>query len=171
MASSSSNDWEIALKEGNLDRIGAPEIDGALLTALLEESHVAGEEGEAIDEKLGFVIQSLEAEIDMDNGRAIGSMVPESGNYYNYADRGFGTVGLDGVHDCSVSSYHVEDPFDWVDMEMVRGPSGADMGNWYWDTCTNEIGMVHFGDVMDYAAVYDGDVSIEHEYIPLWQET
>ncbi|KAJ8616666.1 hypothetical protein MRB53_036038 [Persea americana] len=143
MASVSSECWENA------------EIDGALLKSLLEEPHV--EDGE--DERLGCVIESLEAEI----GNS-GQVESQCGNYDDWMDYGQENVGLDG-DDYSRLMCHIDDPFDWVNMISHCD----DIGNWYMQTGTNEVGMVEVGDVRDY--YYYGDTSMEHDYIPLWQES
>lgn len=54
-----SMSWNCNLDDNDLERLEVPEIDGALLMELLEESDA----DEAEDDRLRFVMRSLEAEI------------------------------------------------------------------------------------------------------------
>ena len=48
-------------------------------------------------------------------------------------DHVLGTVGLDDGQST--------DPFDWVDMDMVTNSHCVDMGNWYVETCGDDVEM------------------------------
>ncbi|XP_058101107.1 uncharacterized protein LOC131245571 [Magnolia sinica] len=146
MASMPSESWDSIVED-------VPVIDGSLLMDLLEESQV----DETEDERLGCVIRSLEAEID--------------GSGPITAECGLESAGSEDGQDWSRSTSQIDDPFDWVDMDMVSGSHCGDIGNWYLDTCTDEIGMAGFGDVRDYSHLYYGDYPMEQVYSPLWQET
>ncbi|XP_058092637.1 pentatricopeptide repeat-containing protein DOT4, chloroplastic-like [Magnolia sinica] len=139
MASVSSEGWESVVAHNT------PEIDGALLMALLEESQAE----ETEDDRLGCVMRSLEAEIDANviDGSGTG---PVQLNYDDCMDYGLDSTGLENGVDCSMAMCRIDDPFDWVDMGMVSGPHCDGMDHWYLDTCTDEVGMVEFGD-------YSGD--------------
>ncbi|KAJ8626810.1 hypothetical protein MRB53_020117 [Persea americana] len=157
MASVPSQGWEPAIEDG-------PEIDGDLLMALLDESQVQ----EAEDERLGCVIQSLEAEIDHNSVRGSGGLAePEyHEDQEHWMDHVLGTIGLDDGQ--------INDPFDWVDMDMVTNSHCVDMGNWYVETCGDDVEMGEFVYGGDYSTFCSGDYSsIEHgySYSPLWQET
>ena len=45
----------------------------------------------------------------------------------------WGTIGLDDGQST--------DPFDWVDMDMVTNSHCVDMGNWYVETCGDDVEM------------------------------
>nr|CAD1843257.1 unnamed protein product [Ananas comosus var. bracteatus] len=109
----------------DLERIDVPEIDGALLMELLEDSCA---DAAAEDDRLGGVIRSLEAEIGSNSGSMeIGDDESTTGP----ADGGLEAVlsdfdSFDGLRD---AGYAVEeDPFGWAEMEV--GTSAA-MGGWY----------------------------------------
>ncbi|KAL5989972.1 hypothetical protein ACLOJK_010867 [Asimina triloba] len=151
---SSSESWEPVFS------LEVPEVDGALLTALLEESHAE----DADDERIGCVMQSLEAEIGPSTIN--GGIEPVELNYDDGADRGFDYVGLENDRDCPMSICRIDDPFVWEEMEMAHG---SGMGQWYLDTCMDGIELVGFDDGRDYSSFGYGDISMEHEYSPLWQ--
>ncbi|OVA13250.1 hypothetical protein BVC80_8019g2 [Macleaya cordata] len=163
MASMSSENLEYVIDDIEIETLEVPEVDETLLKALLDESN----ENEAEDERLGSVIRSLEAEIDpkMIVNHSLTYEPDEMvGIYENYEDN--------RSDECSVSC-HMEN-FDWVDMEMdcTSSPSD-DMGNWYMDTFTDEIGsgIVEFGELKDYSQFYYGVQLEDHAYSSLWQET
>lgn len=154
-----SKGWERAFGEG----IDVPEIDGALLMELLDESRTE----EAEDDRISFVMRSLEAEIDSAGPAVVaggGIMAVES----IHALEGCEDCGLDDIlldldgHDCSGSPpYLIEDPFDLVEMEVVVESSlGGDIGGWYLD----EGRMAEYGD----SFYYHGEPSLEQVYSPLW---
>lgn len=144
-----------------------PEVSGALLMALMDETHLE----DAEDERLGRVIRSLEKEIGpIEVGNRSGPVESEGGNHDDSMDRGLDSLELMDGGDYSGSTWHISDPFDWVDVDMGPSSQFDGIGNWYLDTCANEIGMVGFEELRDYSYCY-GDASIEHAYSPLWQES
>lgn len=160
MASVTSQGWKTVVED-------APEIDGDLLMALLEDSQVQQEDE---DERLGCVIRSLEAEIGHNAvGGSNGLAEPECEDNGHWMDYGLGTDGLDGT--C-----HTDGPFDWIDMDMDTNSHLDEMGNWNVETCGNEVDpTVGFLDgTGEYSPFCSGDYSsIEHGYSfgPLWHET
>ncbi|KAL5997544.1 hypothetical protein ACLOJK_008474 [Asimina triloba] len=138
-----------------------PVIDSSLLMDFLEEPL---DVDEIKDERLGCVIRSLEAEIDrnaMDDG-CRGLIMP---------DCGLDNVKLVDGEDCSTSMSHVDDPFDWVDVDMVSDSHYGGMGNWYLDTCMDEIGMGGYEDGRDYSNIlYYGEGCMEQMCSPLWED-
>ncbi|OAY69059.1 hypothetical protein ACMD2_27347 [Ananas comosus] len=157
----------------DLERIDVPEIDGALLMELLEDS-CADADADAEDDRLGGVIRSLEAEIGSNSGSMeIGDDESTTGP----ADGGLEAVlsdfdSFDGLRD---AGYAVEeDPFGWAEMEV--GTSAA-MGGWYVGVEEGEGGVVEYeeegrefdyGYGYGYGVVYYGEGMVEQTYSPLW---
>lgn len=142
----------------------ALEIDEVFMT-LLEDVQA----GETEEQRLNCVIQSLETEIESSttSGRE-GFMVPNSSDW----QQGL----LDDDLQYMEPTCHVDDPFRWMDMDMVPNTLGHGMGQWYMDACMDDIGiMTQFGDQYvnyddgqrDYASYY-AEAPIEHELSPLW---
>ncbi|XWS27437.1 hypothetical protein CRYUN_Cryun26dG0115200 [Craigia yunnanensis] len=124
------------------EEIEVPEIDAALLISLLEESL---SEEYCNDERVNSLMESLEAEIRMEN---------------------HGLCNIEG----DMESNDGFDCFEWTEMEMVPSSPSDDM-NWYAEYHVEEISMddlVEFGNDLpqDYY-----EVPLEHEYSSLWQET
>ncbi|KAL5731794.1 hypothetical protein ACHQM5_004491 [Ranunculus cassubicifolius] len=130
-----------------IEGIEFSEIDGDLMMSLLEES--LAEEVE--DERLGSLIQSLEAEISQPGDDRLDDI-------QNYFD------------DC-VSSNH--DSSDSMDMEMAS-ISSEDMSKWYEYSVeheTSEFGdfQILGGDMEKYSQFYCS--SEDTAYSSLWQDT
>ncbi|KAJ8638970.1 hypothetical protein MRB53_015664 [Persea americana] len=160
MGSKPSESWEKVVENPQ-------EINGALLMALMDETHVE----DAEDERLGCVIRSLEKEIGpIEAGNSSRRVESEGSNYDDCMDCSLENKGLVDGDDCSRSTWHINDPFVWADVDMVPGSNCDYIGNWYLDTCPIEMGMAGFEELRDYSYCY-GDTSIEHAYSPLWQET
>ncbi|XP_010257766.1 PREDICTED: uncharacterized protein LOC104597731 [Nelumbo nucifera] len=177
MASVSSVEscWEPIVEKTEFEGMEVSEIDGDLLMSLLEESQV---DQEAEDERLGCVIRSLEAEIDDPNVLGgCGSVVqPElAGRRGSCEDCRLQEMGLleDGHHCSGSCASQLSNEFDWIDMDMASSTPSDDMGNWYMDSCADEmiVGMVELGEVRDYSQFYYGVPLEENAYSSLWQES
>ncbi|KAF9588743.1 hypothetical protein IFM89_015180 [Coptis chinensis] len=134
------------------------ETDVFLMEKLLEESQIEDTE----DERLGSVMQSLEAEINQSKD-----------------------VLLESTHDCFgySASNNIYDSLDWTDMEMASTSFTDDIGKWYAYSMENEVvGVVGFGDnnnadiALSQTCEHFGDYSQfchadDLVYCSLWQET
>ncbi|CAL9135142.1 unnamed protein product [Musa textilis] len=159
--------WEAALDDATLDVL--TEIDGALL---MDDKH--GEEAD--DDRLGPVIRSLEAEISAaaaGAGSAVGcsngDTMLESGHHHEDCQ----DCRLDDIlsgpesHGCSTSStYLVEDPCGWVEMEAAGvGSPCSDLVDWYLDECiSDQVGVAGYGDARCHSTSYDSE-----QYTSLWE--
>lgn len=157
MASLSAESWDCTLEVKDLERLEVPELDGALLMELLDESYA----DEAEDDKLTCVMRSLEAEISHADPMTIGDGVSTTGPPDGSDDGGLEDIlsDFDSYDDSRSPAYLVEDPFDLVDMEVGDG-----MGVW----CM-EAGMVVYGEPREYGGFYYGEGTMEQAYSPLWQ--
>ncbi|KAJ4976763.1 hypothetical protein NE237_001869 [Protea cynaroides] len=166
MASSMISSENFVPGNVEFEAMGASDVDEALLMSLLEESQVE----ELQDERLGYVMRSLEAEIEP-NTNTTEAPAPAPAT----TDLGIQDFGIEDGYDCSSGSYaspiHV---FDWLDMDMEMASSSTcdDMGNWYMDSCVDELaGFVELGEVRDYSQFCYAAPMEEHAYGSLWQET
>ncbi|XP_009416520.3 uncharacterized protein LOC135622645 [Musa acuminata AAA Group] len=163
--------WEAALDDATLDVL--TEIDGTLQMELSDDKH--GEEAD--DDRLGPVIRSLEAEISAAAAAAAGSVAGcsngdtmlESGHHHEDCE----DCRLDDIlsgpdsHGCSTSStYLVEDPFGWVEMEAAGvGSPCSDLVDWYADECiSDQVGVVGHGEARCHSTSYYSE-----QYTSLWE--
>ncbi|XP_057505748.1 uncharacterized protein LOC130789040 [Actinidia eriantha] len=148
----------------NVDKLVVPEINGALLMSLLEESQ--GDECD--DGRLNDVIRSLEAEIDPKMMMDSHDLSMEN---IEWGSESEDCQSLDAGHihgqDCTMSS---DLDFNWVDMEMSPFSPSDEMTNWYMEPID---GIIEFGgEIRDYSEIYYGVPLEEHAFgSSLWQET
>ncbi|XP_038986255.1 uncharacterized protein LOC103699609 [Phoenix dactylifera] len=164
MASIPTESWDCNLEDKNLERLGvAPEVDGALLMELLEESYA----DEAEDDQLRCVMRSLEAEINHADPMVLGDGESTTGPHGDIADGGIWEDILSDFNSYDgwrSPAYLVEDPFDLVDMEVGNG-----VGNWCMEVGACEGDMVAYGELREYGGFYYGEGAMEQAYSPLWQ--
>uniref|UniRef100_A0A1D1XWX5 Uncharacterized protein n=1 Tax=Anthurium amnicola TaxID=1678845 RepID=A0A1D1XWX5_9ARAE len=159
MASAS---WECTLDYADVERVDLPEIDCALLSTLLDDSH---------------------AEEDGALHTANAGSAPHAGG--DREDCVLEGMASEARHDEDHSSgwtrmqMQVEDDeysFGWADMDALAvgsSPCSDDMGEWL--MATGEVGMVDYQDSHEYQLLYSsyysfGDEPVEVDgYSPLWQ--
>ncbi|KAJ0971834.1 hypothetical protein J5N97_019793 [Dioscorea zingiberensis] len=136
------------------------EINSTLLMEMLEESYMEEVED---DPNLDGVMRSFEAEIGDGLDACQDCRVDDI-----FSD-------LEG-HDCSGSASFggVDGAFDWVEMEVVPGPSGGDMGEWYMEVCLGDSTAEMLGGYeeeypRDYCSMYYGECSADQVYSSLWE--
>ncbi|XP_010915574.1 uncharacterized protein [Elaeis guineensis] len=161
MASMSNESWNRNLEEKDLERLGVPELDGALLMELLEESDA----DEAEDDRLRFVMRSLEAEIGHVGPTMISDGESTTGPHDDSEDGGLEDIlsNFDSSDGSRSPAYLMEDPFDLVDMEVGDG-----IGGWCTEGETGGGGMVGYGEPGQYGGFYHGEGTMEQVYSPLW---
>lgn len=161
MASMFDESWNCNLEDKDLERLEVPELDGALLMELLEESDA----DEAEDDQLRLVMRSLEAEISHVDPTMISDGESTTGPHDNNEDDGLEGI-LSDFDSCDGSrspAYLVEDPFDLVDMEVGDGLRG-----WCMDVGAGEGAIVEYGEPGQYGGFYYGEGTMEQVYSPLW---
>ncbi|XP_010925681.1 uncharacterized protein [Elaeis guineensis] len=164
MATISSGSWDCNLEDKDLERLAvAPEVDGALLMELLEESYV----DEAEDDRLKCVMRSLEAEINHVDPMVFDDGESTTGPRGDIEDGGILEDILsdfDSYGGSRSPAYFVEDPFDLVDMEVGNG-----METWCMEAGVCEGDMVGYGEPKEYGGFYYGEGTMDQVYTPLWQ--
>ncbi|KAF9588744.1 hypothetical protein IFM89_015181 [Coptis chinensis] len=127
------------------------ELDGELMMALLEESHIE----EAEDERLGSVIRSLEAEINQPKG------IHES---FEYPIADFHS-SFDWIDIEMASTSNDDDIGKWYTYSIENDILDmTEFGD------NNDMALLSqtFGNIEDYSQLYYGD---EHVFGSLWQGT
>ncbi|KAJ4726562.1 putative Heat stress transcription factor B-4b [Melia azedarach] len=152
MASLVAENWACFNGDDNSKSVDVLKFDSALLTSLLEESNCE----EYNDEQLNRVIQSLEAEINEQNGLECYDldMEPE----LLLSDEEDGQNGLASMD------------FGWGDsMEQLLPSSPSEDMNWSNNYMEFDI---EFENIGDYSEIYNSVPSLEeHGFSSLWLET
>lgn len=155
----------------NIERIHLPEIDGALLMQLLDDVPFADE---CENERLDFVIRSLEAEIGSDSGLMVvdddESMTGP--NDMDSDDGGLECINFDSDNYDALRPmmYDASDDDAWKEMGMAAvGPTGRE---WY-AMGEDELEFREQIECYNYSSAYnfvgDNSACIEQVYSPLWQ--
>jgi len=156
----------------DMERIHLPEIDGALLMQLLDD---APSTDECENERLDFVIRSLEAEIGSNSGIMV---VGDGESMTGLNDMDSDDGGLEGINfdfdkydESRPMIYDVgdDDVYAWKEMDMAAmGHAGSEL------YVTSEDEELEFADQIEYnfssAYNYVGEyTSVEQVFSPLWQ--
>lgn len=149
-----------------------PEIDGTLITSLLDEPYGGGGGGggggdgsEENEERLKSVMQSLEAEISP--GNVVSGQEDEFGGKYGetcYYEGGGDMEQMDGLN-CCISTNNIINnnnnvDFDWIGMEVEPSLSIDGLtNNWYVDHCRDD-GM---GSMTQDYSHFNYEIALEEE--------
>ncbi|KAF3333292.1 hypothetical protein FCM35_KLT00983 [Carex littledalei] len=148
----------------NIEIIHLPEIDGALLMQLLDDVPFTDE---CENERLDFVIRSLEAEIGSDSGlMVVGDDESMTGPNDMDSDDG----GLECIDFDRTMMYDASDDGAWKEMGMEAvGSTGRE---WY-AMGEDELEFGEQIECYNYSSAYnyvgDNSACIEQVYSPLWQ--
>ncbi|WOL14544.1 hypothetical protein Cni_G23324 [Canna indica] len=143
---------------------------------LLQEQE--GEEAAAaadVDDRLGSVIRSLEAEISAAAAATDGDdmMLDSVHRHEDCEDCRLDDIlaGVDSRQGCSAGSssssttaYLVEEPFGWVESPC------SDMADWYVDECIDEMMATGYGELRGQGYLHcSGESSAEEQFCSLWE--